>query len=303
MIMYTLTGLELKNPVILAAGILGTTGASLCRVANEGGAGAVVSKSIGPVPKTGHPNPSMIRLDCGFLNAMGLPNPSYPGFLQELEIAKKDSGVPVIASIFGGTADEFTEVAEGLLPGKPDAFELNVSCPHAEGYGAAVGSNPCLVETITAAVKDVVNVPVWVKLTPNVSDITCIGTAAESGGADAVVAINTLKGMAIDIESGYPVLGNRSGGLSGKAVKPVAVKCVYDLYAALEIPVIGVGGISSWQDAVEIMMAGASAVQVGSAVYDRLDIFSEISTGIKDFLIRKGYSDVKKLIGLSHEMI
>ena len=301
--MYTLTGLELKNPTILAAGILGTTGASLCRVAREGGAGAVVTKSMGPMPKTGHPNPSMVRLDCGFLNAMGLPNPSYPGFLQELEIAKKDSGVPVIASIFGGTVAEFTEVAEGLLPGKPDVFELNVSCPHAEGYGAAVGTNPCLVEAITAAVKDVVNVPVWVKLTPNVSDITCVGTAAESGGADAVVAINTLKGMAIDIESGYPVLGNRSGGLSGKAVKPVAVKCVYDLYTALEIPIIGVGGVSSWQDAVEMMMAGASAVQIGSAVYDRIDIFSEISTGIEAFLQRKGYSNVKRLIGLSHEMV
>lgn len=301
--MYTLTGLELKNPTILAAGILGTTGASLCRVAREGGAGAVVTKSIGPMPKTGHPNPSMVRLECGFLNAMGLPNPSYPGFLQELEIAKQDSGVPVIASIFGGTAAEFTEVAEGLLPGKPDTFELNVSCPHAEGYGAAVGTNPCLVEAITAAVKDVVNVPVWVKLSPNVSDITCVGTAAESGGADAVVAINTLKGMAIDIESGYPVLGNRSGGLSGKAVKPVAVKCVYDLYTALEIPIIGVGGVSSWQDAVEMMMAGASAVQIGSAVYDRVDIFSEISTGIEAFLQRKGYSNVKRLIGLSHEMV
>ncbi len=301
--MYTLTGLKLKNPTILAAGVLGTTGASLCRVASEGGAGAVVTKSIGPAPKTGHSNPSMVKLECGFLNAMGLPNPSYPGFLQELDIAKKDSDVPVIASIFGGTPSEFVEVAEGLLPGKPDAFELNVSCPHAEGYGAAVGSNPCLVEAVTATVKDVSKVPVWVKLTPNVSDITCIGTAAESGGADAVVAINTVKGMAIDIESGYPVLGNRSGGLSGKAIKPVAVKCVYDLYTALEIPVIGVGGVSSWQDAVEMMMAGARAVQIGSAVYDRVDIFSEISTGIEAFLQRKGYSDVKKLIGLSHEMV
>jgi dihydroorotate dehydrogenase (NAD+) catalytic subunit len=301
--MYTLTGLNFKNPTILAAGILGTTGASLCRVAYEGGAGGVVSKSIGPMPKTGHPNPSMVKFEFGFLNAMGLPNPSYPNFLQELDIAKKDSEVPVIASIFGGNPAEFKEVAEGLLPAKPDAFELNVSCPHAEGYGAAVGSNPCLVEAITTAVKETVNVPVWVKLTPNVSDITCIGSAAESGGADAVVAINTLKGMAIDIESGYPVLGNRSGGLSGKAVKPVAVKCVYDLYAALEIPVIGVGGVSSWQDAVEMMMAGAAAVQVGSAVYDRLDIFSEISKGIETFLQRKGYSDVKELIGLSHEMV
>ncbi len=301
--MYTLTGLELKNPTILAAGVLGTTGASLCRVAREGGAGAVVTKSIGPEPKYGHPNPSMVKLGCGFLNAMGLPNPSYAEFVQELEIAKKDSGVPVIASIFGGNPGEFAEVAKGLLPGLPDAFELNVSCPHAEGYGAAIGSDPCLVEAVTAAVKDVTDLPVWVKLTPNVADITAIGKAAEAGGADAVVAINTVKGMAIDIESGYPVLGNRSGGLSGAAVKPVAVKCVYDLYAALEVPVVGVGGVSSWQDAVELMMAGASAVQVGSAVYERLDVFSEISSGIESFLERKGYSDAKEIIGLAHEVL
>jgi len=301
--MYTLTGLKMKHPTILAAGILGTTGASLCRVALEGGADAVVTKSIGSMPKKGHQNPTLVQLECGFLNAMGLPNPSYPDFLQELKIAKKYSGVPVIASIFGGTVVEFTEVAEGLLPGKPDAFELNVSCPHSEGYGAAVGSDPCLVEAITATVKDIVNVPVWVKLTPNVSDITCIGNAAESGGADAVVAINTLKGMVIDIESGYPILGNRSGGFSGKAVKPVAVKCIYDLYTTLKIPVIGVGGVSCWQDAVEMMMAGAAAVQVGSAVYERIDIFSEINKGIKAFLQRKSYSNVKKIIGLSHEMV
>ncbi|MDD4749838.1 MAG: dihydroorotate dehydrogenase, partial [Methanosarcinaceae archaeon] len=213
------------------------------------------------------------------------------------------ANVPVIASIFGGSAKEFVKVAEGLLPGKPDAFELNLSCPHAEGYGAAVGSNPCLVETITAAVKEVSKLPVWVKLTPNVSDIRTIGKAAEAGGADAVVAINTVKAMAIDIESGYPLLGNRSGGLSGPAIKPVAVKAVYDLYAALELPVIGVGGVSGWEDAVELMMAGASAVQVGSAVYDSLDVFSKISSGIEAFLDRKGYRDVKDIIGLAHEMV
>lgn len=300
--MYTLTGLKMKNPTILAAGVLGTTGASLCRVALEGGAGAVVTKSIGPVPMSGHPNPSMVRLDCGFLNAMGLPNPSYPAFLRELEIAKKNAEVPVIASIFGGNPKEFAEVAEGLLPGKPDAFELNVSCPHAEGYGAALGSNPCLVEEVTAAVKEVSEIPVWVKLTPNVSDITASGKAAEAGGADAVVAINTVKGMAIDIESGYPVLGNRSGGLSGKAIKPVAVKCIYDLYAALGIPIIGVGGVAFWEDAVEMMMAGAAAVQIGSAVYDEIEIFSKIGAGIETFLQRKGYADAKEIIGLAHEM-
>jgi dihydroorotate dehydrogenase (NAD+) catalytic subunit len=300
--MTKITGIELENPTILAAGIMGTTGASLVRVAKEG-AGAVVTKSIGPEPKEGHKNPSMIDLGYGFLNAMGLPNPSYPDFKNELAIAKKESGTPVIASIFGGTEEEFVEVAQGLLESEPDAFELNVSCPHALGYGASVGSNPDAVESITTAVKDAVDIPVWVKLTPNVTDIVTIGDAAQRGGADAVVAINTVKGMAIDIESGYPILGNRFGGLSGKAVKPVAVKCVYDLYTALDIPVIGVGGVYTWQDAVEMMMAGATAVQVGSAVHEGLDVFSSIATGIEKFVAEKEYTDVKEIIGLAHERI
>jgi dihydroorotate dehydrogenase (NAD+) catalytic subunit len=300
--MIKVTGIELENPTILAAGIMGTTGASLSRVGREG-AGAVVTKSIGPEPKEGHKNPSMIDLGYGFLNAMGLPNPSYPDFKNELAIAKKESGTPVIASIFGGTEEEFVEVAQGLLKSEPDAFELNVSCPHALGYGASVGSNPDAVESITAAVKDAVDIPVWVKLTPNVTDIVTIGDAAQRGGADAVVAINTVKGMAIDIESGYPILGNRFGGLSGKAVKPVAVKCVYDLYTALDIPIIGVGGVYTWQDAVEMMMAGATAVQVGSAVHEGLDVFSSIARGIEKFISEKGYEDITDVIGIAHERI
>ena len=300
--MLKVTGIELRNPTILASGIMGTTGASLVRMANSG-AGAVVTKSIGPEPKTGHANPSMVQIECGFLNAMGLPNPSYAGFEEELQIAKKDSGVPVIASIFGGNAEEFVKVAEGLADTKPDAFELNLSCPHAEGYGATIGADSCMVEAITSAVCDVVDVPVWVKLTPNVTDIKGIGKAAQNGGADAVVAINTVRGMAIDIESGYPILGNRFGGLSGPAVKPVAVKCVYDLYEALDIPVIGVGGISTWQDAIEMMMAGASAVQIGSAVHKGVEVFSEIARGIEDFVRKKDYSSVEDIIGISHEVI
>jgi dihydroorotate dehydrogenase (NAD+) catalytic subunit len=300
--MIKVTGIELENPTILAAGIMGTTGASLARVAKEG-AGAVVTKSIGPEPKEGHKNPSMIDLGYGFLNAMGLPNPSYPDFKNELSIAKKESGIPVIASIFGGTEEEFVEVAQGLLESNPDVFELNVSCPHALGYGASVGSNPDAVESITAAVKDAVDIPVWVKLTPNVTDIVSIGDAAQRGGADAVVAINTVKGMAIDIESGYPILGNRFGGLSGKAVKPVAIKCVYDLYTALGIPVIGVGGVYTWQDAIEMMMAGATAVQIGSAVHEGIEVFSSISTGIDNFVAEKGYKDITDVIGLAHERI
>lgn len=288
-------GVTLANPTILAAGILGTTGASLKRVASMG-VGAVVTKSIGIEPKFGHHNPSLIGIEQGFLNAMGLPNPSYKEFLQELDIAK-ESGVPVIASIFGANEKEFETIARGLQGAS--AYELNVSCPHAHGYGMQVGTDPALVRSITKAVKGAVNAPVWVKLTPNVTDIKTIGIAAQEGGADAVVAINTLKAMAIDIETGYPILGNIIGGLSGPAVKPVAVRCVYDLYQTLDIPVIGVGGVSNWADAVEFIMAGASAVEIGSALYDDIGVFASVSMGLSDYLGRKNMQ-LKDLVGLSH---
>jgi dihydroorotate dehydrogenase (NAD+) catalytic subunit len=296
MLSLSLTGLDLKNPLMLAAGIMGTTGGSLKRVA-EGGAGAVVTKSIGIKAKSGHYNPSMVEVDCGYLNAMGLPNASYKNFQHEIDIAR-EGGVPVIASIFGASADEFSEIAGSL---RADAFELNVSCPHACGYGAQVGSDPALVEDITRAVKNATCAPVWVKLTPNVTDIKGIGLAAESGGADAVVAINTVRAMAIDIESGYPVLGNKFGGLSGMAIKPVAIKCVYDLYEALEIPVIGVGGISDWRDAVEFIMAGARAVQIGSAVGNNINIFNDVSSCMESFMEEKEWT-LDDLYGTAHKI-
>jgi len=297
-LIVNVSGLALQNPTILAAGIMGTTGASLKRMASMG-AGAVVTKSIGVEPKYGHPNPSLVKLECGYLNSMGLPNPSYNEFLPELEIAKT-ADVPVIASIFGATEDEFKEVAGGL----PDAsaYELNVSCPHAKGYGMQVGTDPMLVKKITRAVKNTVKAPVWVKLTPNVTDIITIGKAAEDGGADAVVAVNTLKAMAIDINTGYPILGNIYGGLSGPAIKPVAMRCVHDLYGALDIPVIGAGGVSNWADAVEFIMAGATAVEIGSAVYDDIGIFASVSMGISDYLDRKKMK-LEDLVGLSHRVV
>ena len=307
--MMTVTGLTLKNPTVLAAGILGTTGASLLRVA-RGGAGAVVTKSIGCAPNAGHPNPSMVETECGFLNAMGLPNPGYRNYREELSVVRGGRGaggvggtgtaeVPVIASVFGADAREFSDVASGLSD-LADAIELNLSCPHADRYGASIGIDPALVLEITSAVKDVAPVPVWVKLTPNVTDITEIGLAAEEGGADAVVAINTVRAMAIDIESGVPILGNQFGGLSGAAIKPIAVKSVYDLYGALDIPIIGVGGISCWQDAIEMILAGACAVQIGSAVHNGISVFRDVADGIAEYCHAHGCT-VDELCGIAHQ--
>jgi len=298
----TITGLKLANPTMLAAGVLGSSGASLVRVA-KAGTGAVITKSIGIEPKEGHHNPSMVELECGYINAMGLPNPGYSNFAKELQVAKNGCGalipsVPVIASIFGASPEEFVTIAEGLKVA--DAFELNVSCPHASGFGASVGTDPVLVGEIVRAMKKHIHVPVWVKLTPNVTDIVEVGLAAQKSGADAVCAINTVRAMAIDIETGYPILGNRFGGMSGPAIKPVAIKCVYDLYQYLDIPIIGVGGISTWRDAVEMMMAGASAVQIGSAAAD-IEVFSRVPSGIGNFIEKKNMR-ISEIVGLAHRM-
>jgi len=268
-------GVRMENHLILAAGVLGTTGASLARILSTG-AGAVVTKSIGPFPHEGHPGPCFCEINGGLINAMGLPNPSKD-FLTELDPLK---GKPVIVSVFGGNPAEFHEVAS-WFKGRVSGIELNLSCPHAEGYGAAIGNDPGMVESCTKAVKSL-GMPVWVKLTPNVTDITECGIAAERGGADGIVAINTVKAMRISTDLRRPVLGNRFGGLSGPAIFPIAVRCVYELYEACNIPVIGCGGVSSAHDVVEMMMAGASAVQVGSAVVHDRDIFRSIHDTLYD---------------------
>jgi dihydroorotate dehydrogenase (NAD+) catalytic subunit len=286
----TVGGVELGNHLLLAAGILGTTGASLSRMLILG-AGGVVSKSIGPVPKDGHAGPCLVVLEDGLLNAMGLPNPSKE-FVEELTpLAKK----PVIASIFGGTPEEFGMVA-GWFAGKVAGFELNLSCPHAEGYGAAIGTDPALVEACTRAVS-ATGVPTWVKLTPNVTDITLIGKAAERGGASAIVAVNTLKAMRISTEFRRPVLGNRFGGLSGSAIFPVAVRCVYELYESCSIPIIGCGGVATADNVVEMMMAGASAVEVGSAIYHDVKVFESIKA---DLYARDGIA-AEDIVGSAHD--
>jgi dihydroorotate dehydrogenase (NAD+) catalytic subunit len=283
-------GVELQNHMLLAAGVLGTTGASLARMLQLG-AGGVVTKSIGPHPKDGHSGPCLVELQDGLLNAMGLPNPSKD-FIDELApLAKK----PVIASIFGGNPEEFAEVA-GWFAGKVAAIELNLSCPHAEGYGAAIGSDPKLVEACTRAVSST-GIPTWVKLTPNVTDITAIGKAAEKGGAHAIVAINTVKAMRISTGIRRPVLGNRYGGLSGNAIFPIAVRCVYELYEAVKIPIIGCGGVSSADNVVEMMMAGARAVEIGSAVCGDVQVFEKINAA----LYAKDGVAADDIVGCAHD--
>lgn len=282
---------------MLAAGILGVTGLSLRRVA-EAGAGAMVSKSIGPKPCEGYGNPTFTGTPAGFLNSMGLPNPGAEAFAHEVKIAKL-GGVPVVVSIFGGSKREFADVGARMEKAGADALELNLSCPHSKLV--AFGQSAELTFGVVEAVKKSVGVPVFAKLTPNVTDIAAVARKAEEAGADAVTCINTLQAMAIDAETGRPVLANRFGGLSGPAIKPVALRCVFEVAEAVDIPVIGCGGITTWQDAVEFLLAGASAVQIGSAVALRdLEVFREVAEGIRAYLERKGYGSVKEIVGLSH---
>ena len=291
--------MRLKNPTILAAGILDETGPSMRAVA-EAGAGAIVTKSVGREPRAGHGNPSVVELSFGLINAMGLPNPGIKEYAGEVREAKR-SGVPVIGSVFAGTEDELADLASLMEKAGADAVELNLSCPHAKGYGAEIGSTPELVELICRKAKKATSVPVMAKLTPNTSDIASLAKAAEKGGADAIVAINTLKAMAISPEAGLPVLANRFGGLSGPAVRPVGVRCVYEIFEAVKIPIVGVGGVASGRDALEYIMAGASAVQIGTGVWmDGPEVFGRVSRDLLKFMEANGYETVRDMVGVAH---
>ena len=292
-------GLKLRNPTMLASGVLDETGKSMVEVAKSG-AGAIVTKSVGSTPREGHGTPSVVELENGLLNAMGLPNPGIDLYSEEIEIALT-AGVPVIGSVFGGTEDEIASLAAKMEGTGVHAVELNLSCPHARGYGTEIGSTPELVESICRKAKSRTSIPIFAKLTPNTPSIGDLALAAERGGADAVVAINTLKGMAISPEARMPILANKVGGLSGPAIKPVGVRCVFEIHEAVDIPVIGVGGIASGRDAVEYIMAGASAVQIGTAVWMHgPGIFSKVSGEVLKFMKENSYSKVKDMVGVAH---
>jgi dihydroorotate dehydrogenase (NAD+) catalytic subunit len=280
----TFLGKTLHTPLVLASGVLGNNKAILERVW-ENGCGLPTMKSIGPAPREGHKNPTVIDLGNGMINAVGLPSPGYLNMEEEWQ-ELSDRAFPVNASIYGGSVDEFVRVAEFVSAQGPDFIELNISCPNSDEHGMLFGVNAQSSHDVVAAVKKVIDVPLIAKLTPAAPDIAGIARACEDAGADAICAINTAgPGMVIDIESRCPVLAFKTGGLSGPMIKPIAVRCVYDIFRSVSIPIIGLGGISTGKDAIEIIMAGATLVGIGTAVrYRGINVFDKVNKEINDWL-------------------
>ena len=290
--------MKLRNPTMLASGLLGVSGETLRRVV-QAGAGAVVTKSSSLKPRDGNPGPTIVELPVGLLNAIGLASPGIMMMKDEVAEARK-SGVPVVVSVFGFSVSDYSKSAHIAETLGADAVELNVSCPHVSGV-SEIGQDPRVVANVTRSVKKRVGVPVFVKLSPNVSNIVEIGRSAERAGADAIAAINTVRGMSIDIHVRMPVLSAKIGGLSGPAIKPVALRCVYELAEKVKLPIIGVGGIAGWEDAVEFFLAGASAVQIGTAILQKdLAVFTEVIEGLSTYLEENGLTSVSDLIGVAH---
>ncbi len=292
-------GVHLRNPTMLASGFLDETGGSMGRV-YQSGAGAVVTKSVGPEPREGYPNPTIVELDAGLLNAVGLPNPGIVEYEHEVKRALA-VGAVVIGSVYGKDADEYAAVAVKMATYGVKAIELNLSCPHAKGLGTEIAQHEDAVRDFTRAVKDAVSLPVFPKLSPNVQDIASFAVAAEEGGADGIVAINTLKAMSITPELKLPSLANKFGGLSGPAIRPIGVRAVYDICEKVHVPVIGVGGVGSGREALEYIMAGASAVQVGTAIISKgLGVFEAITKEMASLLEEAGFRSVSEAIGVAH---
>ncbi len=301
-----LCGVCLRNPLVLAAGILGTSAELLERVARSG-AGAVTTKSFGPEPREGYPNPTVLDWGHGLINAIGLANPGLEEGVRIIARARErldPLGVPLIASIFAETVEGFARMASRVSEAGPALIEVNISCPHV-GAVSGFASDPSSAGRVTAAVRRATALPVVVKLSPNVPDIAAIARAVEEAGADAISAVNTVgPGMVIDVYSGRPILANRVGGISGPAIKPIAVRCVYEICRAVRIPVIGMGGVTTGLDAVEMIMAGATAVGIGSAIYYRgVGVFEDILEEMTSFMAEQGYERPADFRGMAIEKL
>jgi dihydroorotate dehydrogenase (NAD+) catalytic subunit len=291
-------GLLLKNPVMTASGTFGY-GAEYAHLFDINKLGALVCKGTTREPRQGNPQPRIAETPCGILNAIGLQNIGVKALIREKAPVWAAWKTPVIVNIAGNTVEDYSETAAELegVPGI-SGIEVNISCPNVKHGGMEFGSDPASAARVTASVRAATSLPVWVKLTPNTSDIISIALAVAGAGADAIVLINTLKGMAIDIRTRRPVLGNVTGGLSGPAIKPVALRMVYEVASVLkEVPLIGAGGILTASDALEFIIAGASAVQVGSANLFNPRAPLEILGGIQDYLKKEGIHSVRELAG------
>ena len=293
-----LAGVELKNPVMVASGTFGS-GAEYSEFVDLNRLGAVVTKGVASVPWPGNPAPRIAETASGMLNAIGLQNPGIDLFSKrDLPFLEKYD-TKVIVNVCGHSTEEYLDVVERLADEpRVDMLEINISCPNVKEGGIAFGQDPKAVEAITKAVKAKAKQPIIMKLSPNVTDITVMAKAAEAGGADCLSLINTLTGMKIDIERQTFAIANKTGGLSGPAVKPVAVRMVYQVANAVKIPIIGMGGICTAEDAMEFILAGATAVSIGTANFANPYTTLEVIDGIEAYMRRHGMEDINELIGL-----
>ncbi len=291
-----LAGVTLKNPVMTASGTFGS-GAEYGEFVDLNRLGAVVTKGVANVPWPGNPTPRVAEVYGGMLNAIGLQNPGIDVFVKRDIPFLKQYDTKIIVNVCGKTTEDYLDVVERLSDEPVDMLEINISCPNVKEGGIAFGQDPGAVEAITREVKKHARQPVIMKLSPNVTDITVMAKAAEAGGADALSLINTLTGMKIDIERRCFALANKTGGMSGPAVKPVAVRMVYQAANAVSLPVIGMGGIATAEDALEFIMAGATAVSVGTANFYNPYATLEIADGIARFMEKHGVADINELIG------
>ncbi len=292
----TIAGVELKNPVMTASGTFGS-GAEYSEFVDLNRLGGVVTKGVANVPWPGNPTPRIVETASGMLNAIGLQNPGIDMFVKRDIPFLKQFDTKIIVNVCGHSQEEYLEVVERLAEEPVDMLEINISCPNVKEGGIAFGQDPKAVEAITRAVKDKARQPVIMKLSPNVTDITDMARAAEAGGADALSLINTLTGMKIDIYRQTFALANKTGGMSGPAVKPVAVRMVYQTAQAVSIPIIGMGGISTAEDAIEFILAGATAVSVGTANFFNPYATVEIVEGIEKYMEQMNVEHISELVG------
>ncbi len=291
-----LAGITLKNPIMTASGTFGS-GQEFAEFVDLNRLGAVVTKGVASTPWEGNPTPRVAETYGGMLNAVGLQNPGIDVFVQRDIPFLSQYDTKLIVYVCGKSQEDYCQVVERLADQPVDLLEINISCPNVKEGGIAFGQDPKAVETITQAVKKCARQPIIMKLSPNVTDIVTMAKAAEAGGADALSLINTITGMKIDVHRRTFALANKTGGLSGPAIHPVAVRMVYQVAQAVSLPIIGMGGVAGAEDAIELMLAGATAVSVGTANFRNPSVTMEIVDGIRNFMENEGIADINELIG------